>query len=142
MRITSPPRRYGLALSSLLLFLLPIGADAQSLDAVLIGTVVDHSGAGLPGVSVIASADDTGTLRSAISDRDGRYKFLNLPPATYTVRAELDGFAPSIRQGQTLHVGTTVMVDFVLAVAGVAETVTVRGALAALESSVKPMCVT
>lgn len=113
--------------------LIPVVTYAQSVDAVLSGTVLDESGAALPGTTVVATAEDTGLVRSAVTDLEGHYALMNLPAGPYTVRAELDGFAPHRRRAQTLHVGATVTIDFVLAVAGVAETVTVRGALAVLE---------
>jgi hypothetical protein len=106
---------------------------AQGVDVVLTGTVSDESGAMLPGASVTALADVTGIARTARTEADGRYVFLNLPAGVYAVRAELDGFSANIRRAQTLHVGTTVSLDFVLALAGVSETVTVGGALAAIE---------
>lgn len=122
-----------LRLISSVFVLLPALAHAQSVDAVMMGTVFDQSGAALPGATIIATGEATGIVRSAITDLRGHYAAVNLAPGTYAVRAELDGFAPHTRRGQTLHIGTTVTIDFVLAVAGVAETVTVRGALAVLE---------
>ena len=123
--------RLGLILSVCLL--LPALARAQSVDAVVVGTVFDDSGAALPGATVLAAAETTGIVRSAIADPEGRYILLNLPAGVYRIHAELDGFAPHSRRAQTLHVGTTITINFVLTVAGVAEMVTVRGALAALE---------
>lgn len=119
----------------LALGLAPTVVRAQSLDAMLMGTVGDKTGAVLPGTTVTATADSIGVVRSSTTDQDGRYMFLNLPAGTYTVRAELPGFAPSIRELQALYVGTTVTIDFALDVAGVAESVTVRGALPVLETT-------
>jgi hypothetical protein len=108
-------------------------AHAQGLAAAVTGTIVDTAGSRLPGATVTMTAGPTGIAWSANADAEGRYTILNLPPSTYTVRAELDGFAPTTRQAQTLYVGTTINIDFELAVRGVAESVTVRGTLAALE---------
>jgi peptidoglycan hydrolase-like protein with peptidoglycan-binding domain len=127
------PRNARLVLMLSVFVLLPALTPAQSVDAMLIGMVRDGSGAALPGTTVIATAETTGLVRSAVTDRDGHYALRNLPASTYSVRAELDGFAAHTRRAQSVHVGTTVTIDFVLAVAGVAETVTVRGSLAALE---------
>lgn len=114
------------------LVLLPASAYAQSVDAILMGTVATDSGAVVPGANVTARALVTDIVRDAVAGADGRYVFLNLPPGPYTVLAALDGFAPANRT-QTLHVGTTITINFVLTVAGGAETVTVQGPLAAIE---------
>ena len=124
--------RLGLTLSAFVLF--PGFAYAQSVDAMLMGTIVDESDAALPGTTVTATAGVTGIVREAIAGDDGRYVFLHLPPGPYTVQVELDGFTPARRE-QTLHVGTTITIDFALTVARVTETVTVRGVLAAIEAT-------
>ena len=124
------------ALVGVSMVLLPLAAArAQSLDAVLMGTLSDESAAGLPGATVTVTRDSTGVTRSAVADEAGRYVFLNLPAGTYTVRAELDGFAPTTRRAQPLYVGTTATLDFALPLASVAEHITVRGALPLLETT-------
>lgn len=104
------------------------------MDAVLEGTVSDETGATLAGATVTSTNASTGIARSAITDEHGYYMLRNLPAATYEVRAERIAFATKIRN-QTLHVGTTVNIDFSLALAGVVESVTVRGALPAFETT-------
>jgi hypothetical protein len=124
-----------LSIASLSILLLPSFLGSQSLDVVLRGKVSDETGLGLPGATVIAIDEATGVLRSASADREGYFVLLTLPPSVYSVRAELDGFSPQILRAQTLHVGTTVAVNFSLGVAGVAESIEVRGKLPALEPS-------
>ena len=108
---------------------------AQTIDAVLVGSVTDELGAPLVGVTLLATPGATGVTRSTVTDAEGRYVFLTLPAGTYDIRATLDGFAPSIRQAQTLYVGTRVRIDFSLPFAGLAERVTVRGTLPLLQTS-------
>jgi carboxypeptidase family protein/TonB-dependent receptor-like protein len=124
-----------LAIASLLILLLPSFVGSQSLDVGLRGKVADDSGAGLPGAMVTAIDEATGVLRSANTDREGYFILLNLPASTYSVRAELDGFSPKTLRALTLHVGTTVALTFSLKLAGVTESVEVRGNLPALETS-------
>lgn len=76
-----------------------------------------------------------GLARSTTTAADGTYVLLTVPPSTYDVQVELDGFAPVIREAQTLHVGATVDMNFVLSVAGVAEHVTVVASGPLLETS-------
>src|SRR5688572_2312757 len=82
-------------LSSSILVLVPMLTHAQSVDAVLGGRVFDQSGAALSGAKITVTAEATGIVHSAIADLEGRYMLVNLPPSTYVIRAELDGYAPS-----------------------------------------------
>ena len=107
----------------------------QSLDAVLKGVVRDQHGAPLPGGTVEVVSEINGLTRSATTDKDGRYVLFPLPASTYGVRVELAGFQPVVRRAQTLSVGATIDMDFVLAVAGVVEQVTVTSGAPVLETS-------
>lgn len=55
------------------------------------GVVRDSSGAPLPGVTVTATAPVLPKGRETITEKDGNYMFLKLPPSTYTVTANLAG---------------------------------------------------
>jgi carboxypeptidase family protein len=119
-----------------LLILLPCSlVGSQSLDVVLRGKVSSETGLGLAGATVTAIDEATGVVRAADADGQGYFVMLNLPAGTYRLRAELDGFSPETLRAQTLHVGTTVATNFSLKVAGVAESIEVRGILPALETS-------
>jgi hypothetical protein len=56
-----------------------------------------------------------------------------LPSGTYDVRAELSGFRTETRQGVAVRVNDSSVVDFVLAVAPVSETITVQAALSSIQ---------
>src|SRR5436309_165431 len=58
----------------------------------LTGTVMDSSGAVLPGVMVTTTSVDTGQTRSVITGEDGTYRVTLLPPGSYSVKFELTGF--------------------------------------------------
>lgn len=107
---------------------------AQSVDAVLKGTVTDQHGEPLPGVRVSVTGQTDGVTRSATTDLHGRYALRPLPPSTYDIRAELAGFEP-VRRAQALQVGATVDMDLVLLVSGVAERITVTEGPPLLETS-------
>ena len=68
------------------------GAMAQTKSA-LTGAVVDQDEAPLPGVTVSLSSDDLiGGTQTKLTEGDGGFKFLLLPPGDYHVEAALDGF--------------------------------------------------
>src|SRR5437867_2223301 len=122
--------QYVLVLS---LALAPTAALAQqATTGVVTGRVVDSSAAVLPGVSVsLKSPEALGTF-SGVSDAQGIYRVSNLPPATYEVKAELQGFESVARQA-IVRVNGVTEVDFTLSVGSVAETVTVTGAAAIVD---------
>jgi hypothetical protein len=89
------------------------------------GTVSDEQGGVLPAVTVtIVGNDRTATF---VTEADGKYRFLNLPPGTYRLTAELSGFSTVVREGVVVIVGQSVDLPIHLKVASVQETITVTG---------------
>lgn len=109
-------------------------AQTRATGADLTGTVVDQSRAVLPGVTVTATNNDTGISRSAVTDHEGRYAILALPPGTYRVRAELDGFNPHARPDVQLALGAAVDLPVTLTIAGATDQVTVTADAPAVDS--------
>jgi hypothetical protein len=78
-----------------LLFVLAGGTVwAQGDTATLSGTVRLEDGAGLSGVTVIATDEERGTSSRSVTDAEGLYRISLLRPGTYTVTTEMQGFAP------------------------------------------------
>lgn len=103
------------------------GASAQSGTATLAGTVQDAQGAVLPGVTITATNQSTGTVRTTVTNDRGNYNLSALPPGTYDLTAELSGFRGVKVEGFDLQVDTTARRDFALAIGAMEETITVRG---------------
>jgi len=98
----------------------------QAQEAAVIGSVTDSTGAVLPGVTVTAQHEASGNTFTAVTDERGAYRI----PARvggYQISAELQGFSVVQRRRAELLVGQTVVVNLQMAIAGVAETVTVSG---------------
>ncbi|HYH85887.1 MAG TPA: carboxypeptidase-like regulatory domain-containing protein, partial [Pyrinomonadaceae bacterium] len=104
-------------------------ARAQDLDdATISGTVSDQNGAVVPGATVTATLAATGAARTVVTDGEGRFRLVELPPGAYTVRAMRAGFADAERMGLETVAGQSVRLDFTLRPAGVvAEQVVVSG---------------
>jgi len=98
----------------------------QAVNATLLGTVTDSSGAAAANVRVAITETNTGISRSTQTNESGNYVFPDLPPGTYTVIAELSGFKRASRVGIDVIVNTTGRVDLVLQPGNVSETVTVE----------------
>src|SRR4051812_21591090 len=92
------------------------------------GTVTDGTGGALPGVTVTLSSPalQVGHVEASTA-ADGTYRFVDLPPGTYTARFELSGFKPFVREGLRLTVGFVARVDATMQVGGIEESVTVSG---------------
>ncbi len=110
-----------------MLFTLPEGAWAQArlTGADLSGTVVDQSGAVLPGTGLTVTNLDTNLVRTATTDDRGRYTVAALPPGTYQISAAIQGFVTETKDQVVLLLGQAVIMDFQLKVAGTAESITV-----------------
>ena len=121
-------RRVTLALAACCLYV-STGAAGQTRATTgdLGGTVVDQSSAVLPGATVTAQNIETNHTRSAITDERGHFLIPALPPGTYTVRAELPGFAPRTLDDVVLTLGSLIDVRLSLNIAGGQEIVLVAG---------------
>lgn len=102
-------------------------AQAQVAQAELRGTVTDESGGILPGATVSATHVDTGITRDTVTSDRGTYVMPALPIGNYTVKAELAGFSIVSKEGITLNVGGSGILNFSLQLATVQETITVTG---------------
>ena len=81
---------------------------AQSSTGRISGTVVDSSGAVLPGVSVEATSPSLiEKVRTAVTDNEGRYNIANLVPGNYAVTFTLAAFKTVRREGVQLAAGFT-----------------------------------
>jgi outer membrane receptor protein involved in Fe transport len=109
-----------------LLLCLPHMVSAQGLSDMR-GTVVDTSGAALPGVALVITNQASGTFRDAVSNTDGSWYVPGLTPGTYQVSAELPGFRRVVRRDLAVVVGTTTTVPISMELGTLEETVTVTG---------------
>ena len=111
-----------------ILLLTSTAATAQQATAQLSGRVTDQSSAVLPGVTVTATQTDTGFTRTVVTDGDGSYVMPNLPTGPYRLEVMLQGFRTYSQTGIVLQVGANVVINAVLEVGELAETVSVQAA--------------
>ena len=118
-------RRLALTASITLVLLAPSLAHAQRITASIRGTVRDATQGVLPGVTVTATNEDTGLVRSVVTNESGVYSAADLPIGRYKVEAELPSFKKASRTGVVLRVADEYSIDFELAAGNVADTVNV-----------------
>ena len=114
--------------------LLPAPAAAQALYGTIAGTVVDDSGASIPGATVTVTNQGTGLEVSAVSDDTGAYAIRNLQPGTYTLKASLQGFKEYVQTGIPVAQNDVVRIDGKLSVGALTESVTVTTEAALLKT--------
>lgn len=111
----------------LMLFLLPaLDLSAQSTNASLTGRVTDPSRAVIPAARIAAISTNTDVSYGATSDAAGVYNLPNLPPGSYRLEVEKNGFKKLIKPDVILHVQDALEINFVMAVGAATDTVTVR----------------
>src|SRR5262245_38456101 len=93
----------------------------------LVGKVTDDQGGVLPGVTVTLTGPAAMGSPTAVSNEQGRYRFPAVNSGTYTLKFELAGFAPLLREGIVVPVRQTITVDAAMKLASLQETVTVSG---------------
>jgi len=100
------------------------GSTTSSLS----GTVVDTSGAVIPGADIVAKNNATSGESRAVSDATGTFTIQALPPGAYTVTISLMGFKTVSMPDIQLVAAQPANVKAVLQVGQLQETVTVTGA--------------
>jgi len=89
-------------------------AFAQTAGARLEGIVKDASQAVIPGVAVTVTNEGTNISTTSTTNETGFYVFVNLPPGTYTLASELQGFKRYVNKGIVLQVGATITINITL----------------------------
>jgi len=106
---------------------LPLFSQSQDY-GVIIGNIATPDGEALPGAEVtISSPKLIGGSQSAITNANGEFRFIALPPGDYTAEARLQGFTPQKIEDIRLTIGSTLTLTFTLNVGTLEETVEVIG---------------
>ena len=118
-------RRRTTCLVAAFLFLASLPIVAQTTGRIN-GRVVDVDNLPMPGVTVTISSD---TLvagdRMALAGESGAFRFTALPPGTYNVMAELDGFKVETLEGLRVAIGGTATANFFMYPEDFTEAITV-----------------
>src|SRR5262245_23377389 len=102
-----------------------VGTPAVAQDAVLTCSVIDSSGAPVPGATAVLKNVATGVATESISNRQGLVSFPSAHPGVYEATISLEGFAPVTVTALRLEVGETRAITATLQPSQVRETVTV-----------------
>jgi uncharacterized protein (DUF302 family) len=129
-------QRLAAILAVITIVALPAVTTAQVQTGSILVRAVDEQGGAIPGVTVtITSSALVAGTATGIADAGGAYRFPSLPPGTYSVKVDLQGFQTVIRENVTVLVGQTTPLDLSMKVATVAETITVSGASPVIDTT-------
>jgi Carboxypeptidase regulatory-like domain/TonB dependent receptor len=103
-------------------------AHAQGSPTGTISGRVSSDAGALPGVTVTATSPALQGSRTAVTSENGDFILPLLPPGSYTVVFELQGFR-TVRQTASVAAAQTVPIDVSLGVAGISETVNVEATI-------------
>ena len=103
---------------------------SQAVNATLLGTVTDATGAVVPNAKLTVTETQTGIIYASKSNESGNWVVPNLPPGAYEVDVEAAGFKKELRKDIALLVNTSTRVDIQLQPGNVTETIEVIGAVA------------
>jgi carboxypeptidase family protein/TonB-dependent receptor-like protein len=90
------------------------------------GSLTDETQLVVPGAQVTLRNDATGVSVTRTTGPEGRYLFDYVDPGTYTLTAELSGFATVVQRNVLVQARGDVTADVMMKVAALSETVTVE----------------
>jgi hypothetical protein len=102
-------------------------AEAQTFRGTILGTVIDSSGAAVPGATVTIKNVDTGLTRTLATADDGSYAAPELPIGNYSISVSKEGFKEGLVTGVRVEVSTERRADVTLQPGQLAQKVEVVG---------------
>ena len=108
---------------ALLFFCVPLWA--QTPTGQFTGQVTDPSGSVVADARITVENLDTGVQNETRSNQTGNFTVPLLPPGTYRLTAQRDGFRPISESGYTLNVGQIIRVDFAMKLGSSTQTIQV-----------------
>jgi hypothetical protein len=116
--------------------------NAQVISGDLVGTVLDKTGAVVPGARVEATKTDTGVKYETKANEGGEYRFNNLPVGTYSVSASTANFATTTINGFKVELNKTSTLQITLEIKGAVTSIEVSGSAPALDTTTSQISTT
>ncbi|WP_213804722.1 carboxypeptidase-like regulatory domain-containing protein [Granulicella sp. dw_53] len=101
----------------------------------ILGYVRDSSGAAVPKAPIVITNLGTNVVREALTNNDGQYNFVALPPGKYKIVATVTGFQSSSINNVDLKVNDQLQFDFALNVGDVQQNISVEANAVQVQTS-------
>jgi hypothetical protein len=121
----------------LVLFVLSLSSSSlfgQAVNATLLGTITDSTGATVAGARVTATEVTTGLIHESVTNESGNFTFPDMQPGKYSITAEAKGFKKETHQNIDLLSNTSTRVDVAMVAGSVSEEVLVTTSPALLQT--------
>lgn len=109
-------------------------AFAQSVRGSLTGSVLDQSGAAIPGAKIIARDPNTGVTRTTVSSAQGSYSLPELNLGSYDVTASATGFSTLVQHGVLITIGNVSALNLTLKAGSTETTINVDASAPTMET--------
>ena len=106
----------------------PLSSFGQAVNATLLGTVSDSTGATVANAKVTATANATSTVYDTVTNEAGNYTIPNVPPGSYSITVTAPGFKKETHQNIDVLINSSTRVDFAIVPGSVSEEVMVTTA--------------
>ena len=103
-------------------------ATAQTTSGSIAGSVIDQQQAAITNATVTVADETKGFSLTTTTDKEGRFVFPQVPPGTYTISVDAQGFKKLQRAGIALVANDKMALgDLMIEVGAASETITVTG---------------
>jgi hypothetical protein len=114
---------------------IPTHVSAQVISGDLVGTVLDKTGATVPGATVEAVNVATGVKYPTTAEDSGEYRINNLPVGVYNITASSSNFASTTVNGFAIELNKTTTLQITLEIKGAVTSIEVSGQAVALDTT-------
>jgi len=126
--------RRGLCLLVLLTFGIVLTSGAQSTNGTIAGTIVDATGAAIPGATIVATNIQTGIGRTVTTNGAGGYRIESVQPGAYKVVVNAPSFAPTTIDRTDVAASVITSINATLGIVAASATVEVGATTAGLRT--------
>ncbi|MBZ5583829.1 MAG: TonB-dependent receptor [Acidobacteriia bacterium] len=109
-------------------------APAQTSTGAIFGRITDETGGAISAAKVTVEQENTGFLRSALTNLSGEYRIEELSPGTFSVTAQRPGFETAVAAHVTVEVRQQAHLDLRLKVGQMRESVDVVARLSGVDA--------
>ncbi|HYL75921.1 MAG TPA: TonB-dependent receptor [Bryobacteraceae bacterium] len=119
---------------AMLLVSVPGYGQVDVSTATLKGTVLDPTGAAVPGAAITVTDTNRGITKTAVAGADGTYQLPLLQPGLYRIEVVLEGFEKAVANAVELTIGASVIYDIHLKIGSVTDVMDVTAAAPLIET--------
>jgi hypothetical protein len=103
-----------------------VSTQAQTTAGTIVGNLTEQSGAVLTRTQITLTNIGTADTRLAVTNQSGFYQFVNVPPGSYRMSVEKQGFKQLVREPIELQVATTIQINLMMQVGSESQKVLVN----------------